>query len=393
MSPLPRCHALIVAAGRGSRFGGSLPKQYVTLGDQSVLRRAASVFAAHPRIAGIRVVIRAEDRETYDAAMSGLPLLEPTVGADERQRSVLNGLISLADYEPDWVLIHDGARPFVSAELIDRLLDALEHHPGAIPAVPINDTVKYVDADGSLIEATMDRSRLRRAQTPQAFHYQPIVAAHREAAGRPPLTDDAAVAEQAGLPVRIVDGEEENMKVTTSTDIHRAESILGGIAPIGHPETRIGFGYDVHRFSAGSQVILFGIAIAHTARLAGHSDADVGLHAITDAILGAIGRGDIGQHFPPSDPQWEGADSAVFLAHAATLARQAGGTIVNVDATAICERPKVGPYRRAMQTRVAEILGISSERVNIKATTTERLGFTGRSEGIAAQAVATVRMP
>jgi 2-C-methyl-D-erythritol 4-phosphate cytidylyltransferase / 2-C-methyl-D-erythritol 2,4-cyclodiphosphate synthase len=380
------CYALIVAAGRGSRFGGALPKQYIDLDGQTVLRRAVSAFADHPRIDGVRVVIREEDRAVYDDSVAGLDLLEPVAGADTRQGSVKQGLESFAAEPPETVLIHDGARPFVSAAMIDRLLEALNTNAGAIPVLAIVDTVKRSLIDTQLIDTTIDRHRLWRAQTPQAFSYGAILEAHRRAEGHE-LTDDAAVGEYAGLAVALVEGEEDNMKITTEADRSRAEAILERGS-----EIRTGFGFDVHRFTDGDEVILFGVAVPHSARLDGHSDADVGLHAITDAILGAIGAGDIGQHFPPSDPRWKGADSAAFLAHAGQLTTQAGGTIVNIDATAICERPKIGPHREAMTARVAEILDLDPARVNIKATTTERLGFTGRQEGIAAQAVATVRL-
>jgi 2-C-methyl-D-erythritol 4-phosphate cytidylyltransferase/2-C-methyl-D-erythritol 2,4-cyclodiphosphate synthase len=378
--------ALIVAAGRGSRFGGSLPKQYLGLGGTTVLRHAAATFATHRRIAGVLVVIRPEDRKLFDQALSGLSVLPPVPGGAERQDSVRLGLEALAAHKPDRVLIHDGARPFPDAAVIDRVIDGLDRASAAIPALPLGDTIKRV-ADGQVLE-TIDRAQLWRAQTPQGFHFGEILAAHRQMAGRM-LTDDAAVAEAAGIAPLIVAGSEENLKVTTAEDLATAERLLAAR----QADVRVGQGFDVHPFGPGDHVMVCGVAIPHEVAPVGHSDADVGLHALTDAVLGAIGAGDIGMHFPPSDPRWRGASSDRFLAYAATLVRQRGGSIAAVDVTIICERPKIAPYRDRMIERVAEILEISPDRVSIKATTTERLGFTGRGEGIAAQAVATIRLP
>jgi 2-C-methyl-D-erythritol 4-phosphate cytidylyltransferase/2-C-methyl-D-erythritol 2,4-cyclodiphosphate synthase len=378
--------ALIVAAGRGSRFGGSLPKQYLGLGGTTVLRHAAAAFATHRRIAGVLVAIRPEDRKLFDQALSGLSVLPPVPGGAERQDSVRLGLEALAARKPDRVLIHDGARPFPDAAVIDRVIDGLDQAPAAIPALPLGDTIKRV-ADGRVLE-TIDRAQLWRAQTPQGFHFGEILAAHRQMAGRM-LTDDAAVAEAAGIAPLIVAGSEENLKVTTAEDLAAAERLLAAH----QADVRVGQGFDVHPFGPGDHVMVCGVAIPHEVAPVGHSDADVGLHALTDAVLGAIGAGDIGMHFPPSDPRWRGASSDRFLAYAATLVRQRGGSIAAVDVTIICERPKIAPYRDRMIERVAEILEISPDRVSIKATTTERLGFTGRGEGIAAQAVATIRLP
>jgi 2-C-methyl-D-erythritol 4-phosphate cytidylyltransferase/2-C-methyl-D-erythritol 2,4-cyclodiphosphate synthase len=379
-------YALIVAAGRGARFGGTLPKQYLPLGGGCVLRHAVTAFARHPRIAGVQVVIRGDDRGVFDAAIAGLAVLPPVPGGAERQDSVRLGLEALALHDPARVLIHDGARPFPDAALIDRVLDALEDAPAAIPALPLGDTIKRVA--GGVICETVDRSHLWRAQTPQGFHFAAILAAHRAAAGRV-LTDDAAVAEAAGLAPVVVAGGEDNLKVTTVHDLAAAERLLAArLADI-----RVGQGFDVHGFGPGNRVTICGVEIPHGAGLVGHSDADVGLHALTDALLGAIGAGDIGMHFPPSDPRWRGAASEAFLRHAAVLVRDRGGDIAAVDVTVICERPKIAPHRAAMIERVAAILGLAPARVSVKATTTEGLGFTGRREGIAAQAVATVRLP
>jgi 2-C-methyl-D-erythritol 4-phosphate cytidylyltransferase / 2-C-methyl-D-erythritol 2,4-cyclodiphosphate synthase len=376
--------ALIVAAGRGQRFGAAMPKQYLPLAGRPVLRHSLETFARHPQVRAVRVVIQAEDRARYDIAAAGLGLLPPVQGGSTRQDSVRLGLESLVELAPRYVLIHDAARPLVDAAIIDRTIAPLSEVAGAIASLRIADTVKR--GAGGLIEGTLDRQALRRAQTPQSFRFAEILAAHRAAAGCE-LTDDAAVAEAAGLKVALVEGSEENFKVTTEADLRRAEHLLAPAIDI-----RCGNGFDVHRFGDGSQVMLCGIVVPHDQALEGHSDADVGLHALTDAILGAIGAGDIGQHFPPNDARWHGADSAQFLAHAAALVGERGGRLLAVDVTLICERPKVGPYRSRMIERIAAILGIDAARVSVKATTTEGLGFTGRREGIAAQATATVAL-
>jgi len=378
--------ALIVAAGRGTRFGGVLPKQYLPLGGATVLRYAVNAFAAHPRIDRVLVAIRPEDRALFDRAVAGLSVLPPVPGGAERQDSVRLGLEALAVHNPARVLIHDGARPFPDAALIDRVIDALDKASAAVPALRLGDTIKRVE-DGRIRE-TVDRAQLWRAQTPQGFHFDATLTAHRQMAGHV-LTDDAAVAEAAGIGPLIVAGSEENLKVTTAEDLAAAERQLAAR----QGDVRVGQGFDVHPFGPGDHVMVCGVAIPHEVAPVGHSDADVGLHALTDAVLGAIGAGDIGMHFPPSDPRWRGASSDRFLAYAATLVRERGGAIAAVDVTIICERPKIAPYRDRMIERVAEILEISPGRVSVKATTTERLGFTGRGEGIAAQAVATVRLP
>jgi 2-C-methyl-D-erythritol 4-phosphate cytidylyltransferase/2-C-methyl-D-erythritol 2,4-cyclodiphosphate synthase len=380
------CVALVLAGGSGTRFGGALAKQYLALGGRTVLRRSLEAFVAHPQVDAVRAVIRAEDRDRYRAAADGLDLLDPVTGGPTRQDSARLGLESLASLAPDRVLIHDGARPLVDRATIARVIGALDTAPAAICALPLGDTLKR-SRDGNTIAATVDRAGLWRAQTPQGFRYAEILAAHRAAAGRE-LTDDAAVAEAAGLAVTLVAGSEANLKITTEDDLARAHRLIAASS-----ETRIGQGFDVHGFGAGESVMLCGLKIAHERGLVGHSDADVGLHAATDALLGAIGAGDIGMHFPPSDPQWRGAPSDKFLRHAGELIAAQGGEIVNLDVTIVCEAPRVGPHRAAMVARIAEILGIEPGRVSVKATTTEGLGFTGRREGIAASAVASVRLP
>jgi 2-C-methyl-D-erythritol 4-phosphate cytidylyltransferase/2-C-methyl-D-erythritol 2,4-cyclodiphosphate synthase len=380
------CLALVVAAGRGTRLGGTRPKQYLPLGGVPLLRHSLATLRGHPRIDGVAAVISPDDVALYEDAARDLDLLPPIAGGAQRQDSVRHGLEAVAPRHPAKVLIHDGARPFLDHATVDRVLDALAENPGAIAALPVADTVKR--GDGGRIAATLDRAGLWRAQTPQGFRFGEILAAHRAAAGTE-LTDDAAVAERAGLAVALVQGSEENFKVTTTDDLARAERLIASRLA----DVRTGQGFDVHAFGPGDQVWLCGIAVPHEAGLVGHSDADVGLHALTDALLGAIGAGDIGMHFPPSDPKWRGAPSEKFLRHAADLIAQKGGIVAHVDVTIICERPKVGPHREAMAARIAEILRLDRGRVSVKATTTEKLGFTGRGEGIAAQAVATVRLP
>lgn len=399
--PGPRpCVALIVAAGRGSRLGGPLPKQYRDLAGAPVLRHAVRAFLDHPKVAATRLVIHPDDRALYEAAVAGLALLPPVEGGATRQDSVIRGLESLAELRPEAVLIHDAARPFVDRALVDRVLAALATTAGAIPALPVVDTLKRGDGgEAPAIVGTVERAHLWRAQTPQGFHYDAILAAHRACRGQE-LTDDAAVAERAGLTVALVVGDEANFKITSEEDLARADEDLArrrsrtgiGTSASAREETRTACGYDVHRLGAGDHVMLCGVRVPHAAGLVGHSDADVGLHALTDALLGTIAAGDIGQHFPPTDARWRGADSAQFLAHAGQLVAGAGGVIVFVDVTLVCERPKIGPHRDAMRRRIATILGLDVARISVKATTTERLGFTGRKEGIAAHAVATVRL-
>jgi len=384
--------ALIVAAGRGIRAGGGLPKQYRALSQAPLLRHTILRFLETPLVDHVRVVIHPDDMDLYRDAVKDLSALEPCFGGSTRQQSVLNGLRSFSEARPDRVLIHDAARPFVDEALIGRVIEALDDHSAAIPATAVRDTLKR-GSDG-LINETVDRTGLWGAQTPQGFHYQAIFKAHEAAQGQE-LTDDAAVAEAAAIEVALVEGDPDNIKVTEPRDFQMAEALMsmGKQSDLLTEEMRTGHGFDVHRFESGDAAILCGVTIPHTHKLAGHSDADVGLHALTDAILGAIGAGDIGDHFPPSDPKWKGASSDRFLAHAGELVSQANGRLVNVDVTLICEAPKIGPHRTAMRESVAKILNIDPNRVSVKATTTERLGFTGRGEGIAAQASASVAMP
>ena len=454
---------VIVAAGRGHRaFGGQgLPKQYRPIAGRSVLARTLEAFVREERLGPMVVVIHPDDRTLYEAAIEEAAdafannfasngetagrdrarlkerLLAPVAGGAERQESVLRGLEALETHSPDRVLIHDAARPFVDGALIARVLAALETAPGAIPGLPVADTLKRVDAEG-LIETTIPRAGLWRVQTPQGFRFAEILAAHRTAAeavaeGRAAqFTDDAAIAEWAGLSVKVVAGSAANVKLTTAEDFVMAEKHLqsgkGGMEGAateggaganemagttevartteiaGATELRVGQGFDVHAFAdandgddgtatAGRPLLLCGVAIPDGRPLAGHSDADVALHALTDAILGALVEADIGAHFPPSDPAHKGAPSERFLRDAAARVAARGGVITHVDLTIICEAPKIAPHRAAMRARVADILALAPARVSIKATTTEGLGFTGRGEGIAALATATVRLP
>ncbi len=379
--------ALIVAAGRGVRAGGNVPKQYRPIAGIPLLRRTVTAFVHHPNVDAVKVMIGAGDDEAYADALAGLDLLAPGTGGVSRQETVRLGLESLATgVAPDKILIHDAARPFVSPQVIDRVIEALDTTPGALPGIAVADTLKRVEA-GRVLD-TVSRDGLFRAQTPQGFRFPDILAAHRQASGSE-LTDDAAVAERAGLTVAAVDGSEDNVKITTPEDFARAERAI----QTGGGEVRIGQGFDVHRFAPDRSLRLCGVDIPHELGLAGHSDADVALHAVTDAILGAVACGDIGTHFPPSDAQWRDADSRRFVEFAVTCVTERGGGLRHIDLTLICQAPKIGPHRTAMQASLAAMTGLEPGRVNIKATTTEGLGFTGRGEGIAAQAVATVHLP
>jgi 2-C-methyl-D-erythritol 4-phosphate cytidylyltransferase/2-C-methyl-D-erythritol 2,4-cyclodiphosphate synthase len=376
--------ALIVAAGSGARAGGGMPKQYRRLAGKPVLAHSLAAFAGHPGVDGICVVIGAGQEALYAEAAAGFDLGPPVTGGDTRQQSVRAGLEAIdAEGGCRRVLIHDAARPGLPAAVIDRLLDALDHDEGVVPVLPMVDSLA---AGGSALGDPVDRTAVVRVQTPQAFRFPAILAAHRSWAEAAAATDDAQVARNAGITVAMVAGDERLAKLTFEEDF----AMTGFARPT---SVRTGMGFDVHGFGAGDKVWLGGVAVPHDAGLIGHSDADVLLHAVCDALLGAIGEGDIGTHFPPSDPQWRGAPSALFVEHVRDLVAERGGVIDHVDATVICEAPKVGPHRAAIRASIARLLHLAEGRVSIKATTTERLGFTGRGEGIAAQAIATVRLP
>jgi 2-C-methyl-D-erythritol 4-phosphate cytidylyltransferase/2-C-methyl-D-erythritol 2,4-cyclodiphosphate synthase len=380
---------VVVAAGQGTRAGGDRPKQFRRIGDETLLRRTLLMLVEAPNVGLVQPVIRPEDRELFDHAAAKLDVLPPAFGGATRQASVRAGLEALAGREPDIVLVHDAARPFATPALVARAIAAAEK-TAAVPALAVTDTVKAVD-DSGFVAQTLDRSRLRTIQTPQGFAFAALLEAHRkaEAAGREDFTDDAALAEWAGMKVSVFDGESGNIKITNSDDFLRAEAMQGAQLA----DLRTGTGIDVHAFAPGDHVMLGGVRIPHGQRLSGHSDADVVLHAATDALLGALADGDIGAHFPPSDPQWKGASSDRFLAFAVERVKARGGRIAHIDITVVCEAPKIGPHRDAIRTKIAEIAGIAPDRVAVKATTSERLGFTGRGEGIAAYATATIRLP
>lgn len=385
--------ALLVAAGKSERMLSDIPKPYLQLGKNTILRQTVKNFMSHPDIDGVRVVIRREHHALYKQAIAGLTLFPCVIGGSTRQDSVRLGLESIAHRNPERVLVHDIARPMASHALISRVIAKLKDEKAVIPTLEVTDTVKRFTGDHA--SETLDRNALHTVQTPQGFHFESLLSAHQQLKGQS-LTDDAAVMERAGIPVARVDGEVENIKITTSGDLKRMQSLL-----IHDTETSVGMGYDVHPLHvhdadthvSKQYIKLCGVRIPHTHYLIGHSDADVGFHALVDAILGALGDGDIGTHFPPSDAQWRGADSGRFLLHAYELVTNRGGTINHLDLTFICEQPKIGPYRQEMIQHISQMLKLSPQRISIKATTTEKLGFTGRSEGIAAQAVATISLP
>jgi 2-C-methyl-D-erythritol 4-phosphate cytidylyltransferase/2-C-methyl-D-erythritol 2,4-cyclodiphosphate synthase len=381
---------VVVAAGRGFRAGADKPKQFRPIHGEPMIRKSLVMLLEHPNVGFVQPVIHREDVARFEAATSGLKLIAPVFGGATRQASVRAGLEALAAEKPDIVLIHDAARPFASAGLVSRAIEAAAKSGAAIPALPVTDTVKSVDAAG-FVDKTPDRTTLRLVQTPQAFAYPALLDAHRraQAQGRDDFTDDAALAEWAGLKVNVFPGESGNIKITDEGDFARAE--LMALATLG--DVRTGTGIDVHAFGPGDHVTLGGLRIAHDRGLIGHSDADVGLHALVDAILGALAEGDIGAHFPPSDPQWRNASSDRFLAFAVERVKARGGRIAHLDLTLVCETPKIGPQRDAMRAKIAALAGIELDRVAVKATTSEKLGFTGRGEGIAAYATATVRLP
>ena len=379
IAPRMRIAALLVAAGSGTRFGSPDPKQFTRIGNRPVVRWAAEALASH-----VALLQAVGDAAALGPALEGLPHLPIVPGGATRQDSVRAGLEALAAHAPDIVLIHDAARPYVPPGTIEALLTALATHPGAIPAAPVADTLKRADA--GVITATVPRDGLFRAQTPQAFRFAPLLALHRTAP--PGATDDAALLEAGGLPVALVPGSDDNIKLTYPEDRVRLDRLL---TPALLP--RVGTGFDVHVLTAGRPLWLCGVLVPHALGLAGHSDADVGLHALCDAIYGALAEGDIGRHFPPSEATWKDADSARFLVHAAGRIAARGGVLANADVTLICEQPKITPHAPAMMARISELMGVDVGRVSVKATTTERLGFAGRGEGIAAQAAVCVLLP
>lgn len=388
--------ALIVAAGTGVRAGRDLPKQYVEIGGRPVLRRTVEIFLSHRPVDRVQVVIGPGQEQLAAKTLDGLDIPAPVIGGATRQQSVMNGLAALSAHMPPregTVLIHDAARPFLPVAVIDRVLNALASHAGAIPALAVADTLKR--AHDGLITATVARADLFAAQTPQGFDFDTIRDAHQKAAsaGRHDFTDDAAIAEWSGHKVAVVEGDARNIKLTTADDLDAADRHFARQAFLDRPDVRVGQGFDVHAFVPGDHVILCGVRVPHDRSLLGHSDADVGMHALTDAILGALAMGDIGSHFPPSDPKWKGAASEIFLRAAIDLVHARGGVLAHGDVTLICERPKIRAHVDAMRATLAGIAGVPVERIAVKATTSERLGFTGRGEGIAALATATVRLP
>ena len=379
--------ALILAAGQGSRAGTDIPKQFRQIGGKAVLAHSVEAFARHPAVGAVYLVIGSGQQETVRTMIGDGQVTAIIQGADSRRGSVRAGLEAIAATGgADRVLIHDAARPFLSPSMIDQLLAALEQAPGAFPALPVADTL--VKSTDHMAGDIVDRSGLYRVQTPQAFHFESIIRAHRAWDSSREATDDAQMLREAGHDVLMVPGDERLEKLTYPQDFARAEAQLASCRT-----TRVGMGYDVHRLAADEELWLCGVQVPHDRGLAGHSDADVAIHAIVDAVLGALSEGDIGSHFPPSDPQWRGAASSRFLEYAANRVTERGGRMEHIDVTIICEAPKIGPHRDAMRHRISEILAISLERVSVKATTTERLGFAGRREGIAAQAVATISLP
>ncbi|MCS3726005.1 bifunctional 2-C-methyl-D-erythritol 4-phosphate cytidylyltransferase/2-C-methyl-D-erythritol 2,4-cyclodiphosphate synthase [Bradyrhizobium betae] len=390
MAKSERTAVVLVAAGRGLRAGAGGPKQYRTIGGVPVIYRAMEAFSRHADVFAVQPVLNPDDSAMFTAAVAGLKHEAPTDGGATRQASVLAGLEALVPHKPDIVLIHDAARPFVSEGLISRAIEAASRTGAAIPAVAVTDTIKVTGENGN-VEDTPDRARLRIAQTPQSFRFDVILEAHRRAAkdGRSDFTDDAAIAEWAGLTVATFEGDVANMKLTTPEDFVREEARLASLLG----DIRTGTGYDVHAFGEGDHLMICGVRVPHTRGFLAHSDGDVGLHALVDAILGALADGDIGSHFPPSDARWKGASSDQFLKYAIERVAQHGGRVANLEVTMICERPKIGPLRDTMRARIAEISGVDISRVAVKATTSERLGFTGREEGIAATASATIRLP
>ena len=396
---LIRTAAVIVAAGRGERAGQSTegPKQYRRIGGQAVLAHTLRTFLACEQISPVVVVIHADDHDLYHAALKradiDAALLKLVTGGPTRQESTRLGLLALQDDAPDYVMIHDGVRPFITQDLLKRIMIALHPQTGVLPALAVSDTLKQAGGD-ALVTKTVPRAGLFAAQTPQSFPFAPILDAHNAAfaLGRTDFTDDAAIAEWQSIPVRVVEGSADNTKITWAKDIEMADQRLRQDM-VAFPDIRTGNGYDVHSFEPGDHVWLCGVKIPHDFKLNGHSDADVALHALTDALLATRGAGDIGTHFPPSDPQWKGAASRQFVEFAVKTVREAGGRIANADITLIAEEPKIGPHREAMTAELSDMLGVSADRVSVKATTNEKMGFVGRKEGIASIVTVSVIYP
>ncbi len=385
--------AVIVAGGVGLRAGGGKPKQYQLIGGKPVIWWTLKTFLEHPLVTHVQAVVGEGHNDLFKSATAGLKLEPFVFGGASRQESCRLGLQACAQFSPSKVLIHDAARPFVTPLMITNVITELDYAMAVIPGLPVADTMKY--APGGVINKTVDRSAMWFVQTPQGFLFDKILSAHRSAAAEAVsgLTDDASVAEYAGLSVRIIAGDQDNKKLTTSEDIDIANAALNQKQLTERPDIRTGQGLDFHIFAAGKSVTLLGVAIPHSHKLKGHSDADVAMHALTDAILGAIGEGDIGTHFPPSDVQWKNAASAIFLVKAVALLEARGGILANVDITILAEAPKVSPHIPAMKAVLAPLLHIAPDRIAVKATTTEKLGAIGRKEGMAASAIATVRLP
>jgi len=384
---------VIVAGGSGLRAGGEKPKQYQPIGGKPLIWWTLKAFTDHPGITHVQPVIAAGHEAMFAEAASGLPVEAPVIGGKTRQESCHIGIEAVARHDPSKVLIHDGARPFASRDLISHVIAWLDRHPGIVPGLPVADTLKH--APGGLVQRTVDRASMWSAQTPQGFDFKAILAAHRAAVaeGAIDLTDDAAVAERAGIEVAVISGRTENRKITTAEDVEKADRFLAEQNLARLPDVRVGQGVDIHPFAPGNAVTLCGVRIPHSHRLKGHSDADAALHALTDAILGALGEPDIGTHFPPSDPQWQDAASSHFLEFAVREVERRGGLIANVDVTILAEAPRIAPHIAAMKAVLAPLLKLSPDRIAVKATTTEKLGAIGRSEGIAAFATATLRLP
>ena len=385
--------AVIVAGGSGMRAGGAKPKQYQLMGGKPVIRWTLEAFLSHPAISHVQTVIGEGHADLFAEATRDLDLPAPVTGGDNRQDSCRIGIEACEVLAPDKVLIHDAARPFISAGVISAIIAELDNADAVIPGLPVADTMKF--APDGFIEKTVDRSSMWFVQTPQGFTYQKILAAHRKATtqARSGFTDDAAVAEFDGMPVKIIAGDPGNRKLTTSLDVLSADREVSARLFAERPDVRSGQGIDFHQFDKGEFVTLLGVKIPHSRTLKGHSDADVAMHALTDAVLGAMGESDIGTHFPPSDARWKGAASSIFLAKAIALLKERNGIVANVDVTILAEEPRIGPHVHAMKAALAPLLEISVDRIAVKATTTETMGAIGRKEGMAAIATATIRLP